>query len=101
MRNGALRVADWTVPFAASAPAGPVTLGIRPGALRLAGEGLSARVYLVEPMGETTIVNLLVGDTLVKLRTDRPGALREGDTAHISFDFVDIHLFNVSTGRRL
>jgi multiple sugar transport system ATP-binding protein len=99
--DGALRVADWRVPLAASAPAGPVTLGVRPGALRLAGDGLSARVYLVEPMGETTIVNVLVGDTLVKLRTERPGALREGDTVHVTFDAEDMHLFDAGTGQRV
>jgi ABC-type sugar transport system ATPase subunit len=101
VEDGALRVADWTVPLAAASPAGPVTLGVRPGALRFAGEGLSARVYLVEPMGETTLVNLLVGNTLVKLRTDRPGALREGDEARVAFDTTDMHLFDAGSGRRL
>jgi multiple sugar transport system ATP-binding protein len=101
VENGALRVADWTVPLASSPPAGPVTLGLRPGALRLSRDGLSARVYLVEPMGETTLVNLLVGDTLVKLRTDRPGALREGDDVRVAFAAEDMHLFDASSGRRI
>jgi multiple sugar transport system ATP-binding protein len=83
---------------------GPVRsaiLGIRPGALRFGAEGVPARVYLVEHLGDSTIVNLLVGDVLVKLRTDRPPRLSEGENVRLTFAPEDIHLFDEASGLRL
>jgi multiple sugar transport system ATP-binding protein len=76
-------------------------LGVRPGALRLGTEGIPARVYLVEHLGDSTIVNLQVDDVLVKLRTDRPPQLSEAQEVRLSFDAADAHLFDEATGRRL
>jgi ABC-type sugar transport system ATPase subunit len=76
-------------------------LGVRPGALRLGAEGVPARVYLVEHLGDSTIVNLQVEDVLVKLRTDRPPPLSEGQGVRLSFDPADAHLFDEATGRRI
>jgi ABC-type sugar transport system ATPase subunit len=78
-----------------------VILGVRPGALRLGSEGLPARVYLVEHLGDSTIVNLQVEDVLVKLRTDKPPRLAEGESVGLSFDPEDAHLFDEKTGLRL
>src|SRR6185437_3946822 len=56
--------------------AGPVTLGVRPAALRIAANGLPARVYLVENLGDTTIVDLDIGGLVIKLRTEQPPSVR-------------------------
>jgi multiple sugar transport system ATP-binding protein len=82
-------------------PTRSVTLGVRPGALRLGAQGVPARVYLVEHLGDSTIVNLHVEDVLVKLRMDRPPQLAEGQDVRLSFDVADAHLFDETTGRRL
>ena len=82
-------------------PSRPAILGVRPGALRFGSEGLPARVYLVEHLGDSTIVNLQVEDVLVKLRTDKPPRLAEGESVHLSFDPEDAHLFDEKTGLRL
>jgi multiple sugar transport system ATP-binding protein len=78
-----------------------VIFGVRPGALRLGGEGLRARVYLVEHLGDSTIVNLLIDETLVKVRTDKPPTLAEGESVSLGFDAAAIHLFDEATGSRL
>jgi multiple sugar transport system ATP-binding protein len=78
-----------------------VIFGVRPGALRLGAQGLRARVYLVEHLGDSTIVNLLIDDILVKVRTDKPPTLAEGESVGLAFDAADIHLFDEATGMRL
>ena len=79
----------------------PVTLGIRPGALRLAADGMPARVYLVEHLGDSTIVNFQIDDLLLRMRSDKRPALSEGETVRLAFDPADAHLFDSETGLRL
>jgi len=79
---------------------GPVVVGVRPGAVRLAGHGLPARVELVESLGETTIVDLAAGNRPIKLRTQARPALREGDAVHVAFEPAAIHLFDAASGLR-
>jgi multiple sugar transport system ATP-binding protein len=100
-RGGSLTVDGVPVPLDRPlGPDGDVTLGIRPGAVRLAEKGLPARVELVENLGDTTIVDFATGDRLVKMRSEgRPG-VREGDTAHLAFAPRAIHLFDAATGDR-
>ena len=77
---------------------GPVTLGVRPAALRIAPTGIPARVYLIEDLGDTTIVDLDVGGQIVKLRTDQRPDVREGDNVHVAF--AECHLFERDSGAR-
>ena len=80
---------------------GAVTLGVRPGALRL-GRRACRRASIWSRISATAaIVNLQVEDVLVKLRTDKPPRLAEGESVHLSFDPEDAHLFNEKTGLRL
>ena len=81
-------------------PDGSVTIGVRPSAIRLASQGLAARVYLVEDLGDSTIVDLQLGDTLVKMRTDGGAGVREGDSVHVAFDAAAVHVFDPVSGAR-
>jgi multiple sugar transport system ATP-binding protein len=78
-----------------------VTLGVRPADLRIAAEGLAARVELVEELGDSHVVIAALGDQRVKLRTDTSVALREGEPVRLSFAPGAAHLFDRSTGERL
>jgi ABC-type sugar transport system ATPase subunit len=101
VRGGTLRVLDVDLPLGrALGVDGPVTLGVRPGALRFAASGLPARVYLIEHLGDTTIVDLDVGGQVIKLRTDDAPAVREGDDVHVAFAPDAVHLFDGATGAR-
>ena len=84
-----------------SAQARDVTLGIRPGDLRLASSGIAARVELIEDLGDSLILDLQVGGRQVKLKTHTDPGVAEGDVVHLEFDPADIHLFDGSDGRRL
>ena len=84
----------------------PVMLGVRPGDLRLAAEGLAARVELVEELGDSRIVDLSVkltdGNRTVKLKTDDATIdLREGQGVRLGFAPGAAHLFDRDSGERL
>ena len=97
VHDGALSVAGVDLPLACPLGApGPV----RPAALRIADSGLPARVYLIENLGDTTIVDLDVGGQVIKLRTEQAPALREGDAVHVSFAPDAMHVFERESGAR-
>jgi len=78
-----------------------VVVGIRPHDLRLADGGLRARVEGVEELGDSAIVDLVVDERLVKLKTDRPPVLREGEPVFVAFAPEDAHLFDAESGARI
>jgi multiple sugar transport system ATP-binding protein len=101
VQAGTLAIAGVALPGARLAGADrTVIAGVRPGAVHLADSGIPARVYLVEDLGETAIVDLTVGESIVKMRTDRRPAVREGDAVHFAFDPADLHVFDPTSGMR-
>jgi len=90
------------VDVGAAAPAQrAVTLGVRPGDLKITDSGLAAEVELVEELGDSRIAILHVGEQRVKLKTDNPIDLREGQVVHLGFAAAAAHLFDRSSGERL
>ena len=79
---------------------GNVTLGVRPAALRIASKKMPSRVYLIEDLGDTTIVDLDVAGHIVKLRTEARPHVREGDNVHVAFASDACHLFERDSGAR-
>ncbi|RZL65458.1 MAG: ABC transporter ATP-binding protein [Variovorax sp.] len=103
LQGGVVRIEGAAVPVAA-APTGEreVTLGVRPGDLRIAAQGIAARVEFVEDLGDALIVNLTVGTHRVKLKCDPASvALAEGQPVHLSFSPEAAHLFDRASGQRL
>lgn len=101
VRGGALRVAGVELrPERALGADGAVTLGVRPAALRIAPTGLPGRVYLIEDLGDTTIVDLDIAGQIIKLRTDQRPGVREGDNVHVAFASDALHLFDRESGAR-
>ncbi|MGO1119036.1 ABC transporter ATP-binding protein [Rhodovibrionaceae bacterium A322] len=64
-----------------------ITLGIRPRAFEMkseaSGEGLSARVDLIEPMGAETLVHAVADNTDIRIVVDRSQRLQLGETIHV------------------
>jgi multiple sugar transport system ATP-binding protein len=99
--SGALVVDGTQLPLSSPPGAdGAVTIGVRPAAIRLAAQGLPARVELVENLGDTTIVDLAVGDRMLKMRTEGRPDVREGASVHVQFAPGSEHLFDAATGDR-
>lgn len=78
-----------------------VVAGIRPGALRLAADGLKARVDLVEDLGDTAVLDLDCAGALIRVRVSDENIPGEGDTVVVSARPQDIHLFDPETRKRL
>jgi inositol-phosphate transport system ATP-binding protein len=94
----ALRVGEATLPLAAPA-SGKVTLGVRPEAVRLGKQGMTARVDDLEPHGRETIYYL--ASPLGALRALEPGEsarFRVGDS--VEFGLERALLFD-ARGRRI
>lgn len=101
--DGSALVIDGTPLPAPSASAQPrdVTVGIRPGDLRMAATGIPARIERIEDLGDTAITSFRASERLVKQKTDRLPDAREGDAAHLAFAPDAAHIFDRATGARL
>jgi multiple sugar transport system ATP-binding protein len=86
----------------AGAGPGPAKLGFRPEHASLVEPGtpgaLAAEIYVVEPLGNETVVTIKVGETLVNLRApagfDRP----IGEACGVRPEPGHLHLFDSQTG---
>ena len=93
--------------LAADGPAGepgrPVTVGLRPEHLELAGGGpIPLKTELLERLGADTIVHGRLGDgTALVARAPGALALRLGETIRLAIAPGHIHLFDTESGRRL
>ncbi|WP_137895879.1 sn-glycerol-3-phosphate ABC transporter ATP-binding protein UgpC [Ramlibacter sp. 2FC] len=113
--KGTLRLADgqhwveaegcrWPVPAVAGGRDGQgVHFGVRPSDLSLSqtGEGVAAKVVVVEPTGAETELLLQVGDSkLVLVMHGRTGA-QPDDTVHLRMEAAKAHVFDGESGQRL
>lgn len=78
-----------------------VTLGVRPGDLRVTDHGIPARVELVEDLGDSVIAIASIGEHKVKIRLDPQERIEEGQHVFLSFAPSGAHLFDLQTGMRL
>ncbi len=102
LEGGRVHLAGSSLPVAgADGRAREVTLGVRPGDLRIDRAGIPAVVEFVEDFGDSSIVNLLVDGQRVKLRAGELPGVREGEPIHVSFDPQAAHLFDRASGERL
>ncbi|MGB7306615.1 MAG: ABC transporter ATP-binding protein [Burkholderiaceae bacterium] len=86
-------------------PSRPVTVGVRPGDLRIEHGGMSTTLYLAENLGESWLLNLHLHHKLIKLRCAQMppqlDASTAGSVVPVSFDASAVHLFDPQTGLRL
>ncbi len=107
IEHGAFHTPDgvsWPLPqggMVQNAPDGPAVYGIRPEHFRLAGDGMQARVTLVEPMGSETQVMMRIGETAVNGVFRERITARPGDTLPVAPAAAMAHLFSKQTGERL
>lgn len=86
----------------------PVTLGLRPHDIALAGTGpettrFTAKIHLTEPLGDVTVIDVKARDTTMKmvLREEVAAQYNVGQEIEIAFDPADLHVFDQATGDRL
>jgi len=112
LQGGAVTVSGSRLPVAGAPSSSPaaviarsaareVTLGVRPGDLRIAPIGLPAKVERVEDLGDSSIVSFVAGEQLLKAKSDRAPTVREGEHVYLAFDPTAAHLFDPQSGARL
>jgi len=102
LADGRVQVHDASLPVAAPpGQRGAVMLGIRPGDLQVAADGIAARVEFIEDLGDNVIINFDVQGQRLKSRRERAAGLAEGQQVRLSFDPHAAHLFDGATGDRL
>ena len=96
----------WRFPLLkhAHVPDGPITLGVRPedvSVSRVPLEGaFPAPVFVSEPLGNEVIINVEVGQSVVKVRAEPSFRPRRGETVYLTAGPGRLHLFG-GDGRRL
>ena len=78
-----------------------VTLGIRPSDLRIVERGLPATVDRIEDLGDSRIVSFDAAGRVLKLKTEQPLTVAEGDAVQLGCAPAAAHLFDQQTGARL
>ena len=80
-----------------------LTLGLRPEAIRLSQtpepDALPVEVFLTEPLGSEVIVNVRLGDEIVKVRTAPDVRPAPHDTVYLTASADGVRLFDGTTGQ--
>ena len=81
------------LPAQMAGPDQKVTVGFRPADIAISPAGLPATVVLAELLGDSMIVDLRLGEALVRARLFQTRRFREGETVRIELDPRRLHLF--------
>ncbi len=79
-------------------------LGVRPEHLELTAVDrahISGDVYIIEPLGSETIINIKVGDTVIKARSLGEVTLSIGERIFLRADINNIHVFDPKTEKAI
>jgi multiple sugar transport system ATP-binding protein len=82
---------------------GTVTLGFRAedASLASAAAEIMAPVYTMELLGESSLVTVRAGGTLVSVKTPKTFRAKIGEAVHAAVPAADCHLFDSETGNRI
>lgn len=79
-----------------------LVLGVRPEDMKVSKssvpDGIQATVYVIEPIGDSVIVDARVGGTLIRAKADPAFQARLDDTVYLTFDTKRMHVFDKKTG---
>jgi multiple sugar transport system ATP-binding protein len=101
--DGSLLLAGgWRVPLPTlRANATTLTVGLRPEAIALSDDGHPAEVLVSEPLGSEVIVNVKLGDALIKVRTGPEMRPQAGERVGLRADPAGVRVFDSDTGAAL
>jgi ABC-type sugar transport system ATPase subunit len=92
-------------PELGASPGTDLTVGLRPEAIQLSQtpvpDAFPAQVFLTEPLGSEVIVNVRLGDEIVKVRTAPDVRPAPHDTVYLTARADGVRLFDRATGRAL
>jgi len=110
--GGVLDVTEFQVPLSKEhfavihdTSASDLVLGVRPEDMKVTKHsvpnGIQAKVYVTEPIGDSVIVDARIGGTLVKAKADPSFQARLDDMVYLTFDIERLHVFDKKTGNTI
>jgi multiple sugar transport system ATP-binding protein len=103
--DGAFRRKAGSLPLPTATHSGPVKLGFRPEHATLAeptaSGALPGEIYVVEPLGNETLVTIALGDALVNIRQPADFSMPIGSRCGVRPAARHLHLFDDTTGEAL
>lgn len=98
-----VRVLSNDAPHGAIADGAPCLLGIRPEDVRFTNgnDGADAAVFVTEPLGGETVVDLYLGAQVIKALTPPALAPAPESNVRVTFDPQRLHLFDIASGAAL
>jgi multiple sugar transport system ATP-binding protein len=99
--DGGFRHAAGTLPLPGAQARGRVILGFRPEHAELGADGLAGEIYVVEPLGNETLVTVRIGEDLVNLRAAADFARPVGERCAVRPAGRHVHLFDTETEEAL
>jgi multiple sugar transport system ATP-binding protein len=102
--DGSVKIADAEIQISRTLSGGPTTIGFRPEAVTINGDGpIPARVRVVEDLGSELFVHLVVDhegeERRIVAKVDAPFAVEAGENVRLALH-GDVHLFDESEARR-
>ena len=87
-------------------PEGAAWLGVRPEDIAISVEpygsaAIPASIYEIEPLGAVTIVDVKIGDRILKVQAPGQPRYAPGEGVFLTFDPAKCHIFDAVTDRRL
>jgi len=81
-------------------------LGIRPEDIlvhkkRVPAANVKREVCVIEPLGSEIVLDLKVGENLIKVKTSPDFRANTGDKCWLSFDINRVHVFNKKTEKAI
>jgi multiple sugar transport system ATP-binding protein len=103
VRGGAAEAlgARWPLAAGTAKEGQPVKYGVRPSDLRLAADGIAARVIVTEPTGAETELLLDVGGQTLTLVMHGRTEAQPDDRVHVALEAASAHVFDAASGARL
>jgi multiple sugar transport system ATP-binding protein len=105
LADGAFRHASGSLPLPAAPARGPVKLGFRPEHAELVAPGsagaLAGEIYVVEPLGNETLVTVRVDDALLNVRAGAEFAPPVGEPCAVRPAAERVHVFDPQSGEAL
>ncbi len=103
LSRGTITIAGHVIDAPAGAPpGGAVRVGIRAEAMTVHADprpGLvPAEVQVVEPLGSSTLITVLVGDSQLKVQVPATATVKAGQTVHLELPVAALRLFDPETG---
>jgi multiple sugar transport system ATP-binding protein len=101
--DGVFRHSSGELPLPGVPARGPVTLGFRPEHAELGapGSGFAGEIYVVEPLGNETLVTVRAGDALVNVRAGADFARPVGEACTLHPQPRQVHVFDRESGEAL